>query len=235
MSEALFAVLLALSLIPPLLYALYLRSREQHDREPVKAVLGAFLWGGTIGVAVALLLHILFEFGYHQAGGPLSIPDAVLAAVVAAPIVEEIAKALGLRGARRHISELEDGIIYGTALGLGFAASENLVYGIAGLLEGGFSVAISTVVVRTFSSMLLHAAATGLLGFGYSRMVLSGGVVWSLLPFYIAAVGLHALYNFLVGTEALLGLALGIVMVAVVMGMLRRRIEALDALPHELR
>ncbi len=234
MDGALLTALVSLSLIPPLLYALYLRSRESHDREPLRAVLGAFVYGGTIGVAVAIVLHLLFAFGYQQTGGPLDLTSGPIAAVVIAPIVEELAKALGLGGARRHMRELEDGIIYGAALGLGFAATENLVYGVAGLLEGGFGVAIGTVVLRTFSSMLLHAGASGLLGFGYGRMVVQGGVVWTLIPFYLAAVGLHALYNFLVGQEALLGLAVAIFMVAIVMSVLRRRIEALDALPHEM-
>jgi len=139
---------------------------------------------------------------------------------------------MGLTGARKHIRELEDGIVYGTGVGLGFAATENLVYGVTAMLEGGFGIAFATVTVRIFSSMLLHASASGLLGFGYGRVVLGGGVGWQLVPYYLTAVVLHALFNLLVSTEMLLGLLAAIIMVATVIGSLQRRIRQLDALPH---
>lgn len=229
MDGALLAGLIALSLIPPLLFALWLRAREQVDREPLGAVTGAFVWGGTLGVAVAIVMHVVFQFGYDVSGGPLQVSDAFLAAVIIAPIVEEFAKALGLRPARRHMSELEDGIIYGAALGLGFAATENMVYGVAGLLDGGFGIAFGTVIMRTFSSMLLHAAASGIVGYGFSRVHVGqrGGAL--LVGSYLTAVLLHAAYNFLVGLQAALGLVAAIVLVAIVISVLRRRIESLDA------
>lgn len=228
MDGPLLGALFALSLIPPLLFALWLRAREHHDREPVRSVVGAFVWGGTIGVAVAIFLHLIFAFGYGASGDPLRVNDAFLAAVVIAPFAEELAKGLGLRPVRRQMTELEDGIIYGAALGLGFAATENLVYGIAGLLDGGFGVAFGTVVMRTFSSMLLHAAASGIVGYGFSRVLVGRAKGATLVGSYFLAVALHASYNFLVGMGVLLGLAGAIVMVAVVMGVLRRRIETLD-------
>lgn len=224
----LFAGLVALSLIPPMLYLLWLRSRERFDREPVGSVVGAFVYGGTIGVAIAVLLHILFDFGYQQSGGPFPLEDAFVAAVVIAPLVEEFAKALGLGRFRRRILELEDGIIYGAGLGLGFAATENLVYGVTALLDSGFGDAIVTVVVRVFSSMLLHSGASALLGFGYAVAVLRGRGMWSLLPYYLVAVFLHAVYNFLVSTQQLIGLVAAVIMVSFVATTLRRRIEHLD-------
>ena len=223
-----FAGLVALALIPPLLYLLWLRSRERYDREPVGPVLGAFVYGGSVGVGVAVLLHILFDFGYRQSGGPFPLEDAFVAAVVIAPVVEEFAKALGLGRFRRRIQELEDGIIYGAGLGLGFAATENLVYGVTALLDGGFGDAIVTILVRVVSSMLLHSGASALLGFGYGVAVLRGRGLWSLLPYYVVAVLLHAVYNYLVSTRQLIGLAVAVIMVAYVATTLRRRIERLD-------
>lgn len=223
-----FAGLVALALIPPMLYLLWLRSRERFDREPVGPVLGAFVYGGSVGVGVAVLLHLLFDFGYQQTGGPFPLEREFAAAIVIAPLVEEFAKALGLGRFRHRMLELEDGIIYGAGLGLGFAATENLVYGVTALLDGGFGDAIVTIVVRVFSSMLLHSGASALLGFGYGLAVLRGRGLWSLVPYYLVAVLLHSVYNFLVSTRQLIGLAVAVIMVAYVATTLRRRIERLD-------
>lgn len=231
MDGTLLTLLVCLSLVPPFLFALFVRSRERHDREPLPAVVGAFVWGGSIGVFVALLLHAVFAFGYEASGGGLSLSPDLIAAVVAAPLVEELAKGLGLRGPRKHLWELEDGIVYGAAIGLGFAATENLVYGLVALADGGFSLAFGTVALRVVSAMMLHAAASALVGFGYGRLVLKAGGAGQLLGFYLLAVALHGLYNFLVGAGVAFGLIMAIILVAAVMGAMRRTIERLDAQP----
>lgn len=222
------AGLVALAFIPPLLYLLWLRSRERFDREPMAPVLTAFVYGGSFGVAIAVVLHLVFDFGYQQAGGPFPLEQEFVAAVLIAPIVEEFAKALGLGRFRRRLREVEDGIIYGAGLGLGFAATENLVYGITALLGSGFSDAFVTVVVRIFSSMLLHSSASALLGFGYGMAVLQGRGLSTLIPYYLVAVLLHGVYNFLVSTQELVGLAAAVLMVSFVAVTLRRRIEQFD-------
>ncbi len=228
--------LVALSFLPPVLFLLWIRAHEKHDREPFRAVLVVFAWGGSAGVAIALLLHTFFEAGFHRVGGPLpaaGISTAFLAAVVIAPIVEEFAKALGLGLARRRMVEVEDGIIYGAAVGLGFAATENFVYGLTALAAGGFNEAVLTISVRVFSSMLLHGSASAIIGYGYGLAMRRGGVAFEALPHYIGAVLLHAAYNFLVGTQATWGFVAALLLVAFLTGFWRRRIRELDALPHD--
>ncbi len=226
----------ALAFLPPAIFLLWIRAHEKVDREPVRAVLLTFVWGGSAGVGIALLLHALFEAGFHRIGGPLpaaGISTAFMAAVVIAPIVEEFAKSLGLGLVRGRMRELEDGIIYGAAVGLGFAATENFVYGITALAEGGFGEAVLTLSVRVFSSMLLHASASALVGFGYGMAVRRGGVALEALPHYLGAVLLHSAYNYLVGTQVTLGLIAALVLVGTMVGILRSRIRQLDALPHD--
>jgi RsiW-degrading membrane proteinase PrsW (M82 family) len=226
--ELTLAILLGLSVLPPLLFAVWVRNHERHQREPWRAVFGAFLFGGTAGVAIALGLELVGAggFGDAQHGG------AFLMLVVGAPLAEELAKGLGLGLVRRRILELEDGIIYGACIGLGFAATENLLYGLQALRDGGLADAEMAIAFRVLSSTLLHAGSTALLGFGYSRLVLRRGAAL-LLPFYLLAVAQHALYNFLVGPQLLLGFGTAIAMVLVVTGILRRQIRVLDARPPE--
>lgn len=230
---AIVALLLGLAFVPPVALLLWVRRDEKRQREPVGAVLRAFLFGATAGVGIALLLNVAFDVGYPRTGAVLGVDQVFLATVIVAPFAEELAKGLGLGTTRRRILELEDGIVYGIALGLGFAATENLVYGIDALRTGGVDLALATLVMRVFSSMLLHACATGLLGFGYSLVIRRGGVAAELLPYYLVAVLLHAVYNFLVLYHAAVGLLVAMAVVFFVLTMLRRRIRQLDALPHQ--
>lgn len=228
-----WALVVGLSLLPPLLYAFWLRAKEQVDREPMRTVLGAFVYGGTVGVAIAILLHEVLNFGFAQPGS-LGVDEAFLSIVIVAPIVEELSKGFGLGFVRPHVREYEDGLIYGAAIGLGFAATENLLYGISALNENGAEFALWTIVLRIFSSMLLHLAASALVGFGYSRALVGGHPMALVLPYYLLAVVLHAAYNFLVTLDdvGLVALGTALFMVVSVVALLHRRIETLDALPH---
>ncbi len=229
-----WTILVALSLLPPLVFLFWWRARERHEREPVKALLRVFAYGGTIGVVVAVILHIVLEIGYASFSGNEVLGASLLSAVVIAPVVEELSKGLGLPGIKRELNELEDGIVYGAALGLGFAATENFVYGYSALLDAGLEDAIVTIVLRVFSAMLLHAAASALIGFGYGLIVLRNGALPQLLPFYLIAVLLHGVYNFLVGTAIWAGFVIALILVYVVISQLAKRIRELDTLPHEV-
>lgn len=219
-----WSLLAALSFLPPLAFMAWVRSRERYGREPFGAVLGVFIHGATLGVAVTLL----FTGALDLSGAQASLAVAV---VLIAPLVEEAAKGLGLGFVRRHIDEPEDGLVYGAAAGLGFAATETLLYGAASLMDDGIDGAFMVVAARTVSSMLLHGSSSALLGFGFAVDRIQRGVGLRLLFSYVAAVGLHAAYNFIVLSSTWLGFLGAVVMVVVVWGSLMRRLRALDAAP----
>lgn len=218
------ALLAAGSFLPALAFLAWVRAHERRDREPWRAVLGVFLYGATLGVLLALVLSSLL--GLSPDGG-----SRFLAVVVAAPLVEELTKGLGLGLARSHVDEPEDGIVYGMAVGVGFAATETLLYGLVELGDADFASAVWLILVRNFTSLLLHASSSALLGFGYARMRLRGGGWPQLLPAYLAAVLLHALYNGLVVGQAWIGILAAFGMVIAVATWLRRHVRHLDGLP----
>lgn len=230
------ALLVAWSLLPALFFLVWLRQLEQKDREPWSRIAAAFVFGGTGGVLIAVLLHMVFDITLADpTSQQLGLSRAFVGLVVAAPLVEELAKGLGLGVARRNIRSYQDGIVYGAAIGLGFGAAENLVYGIAAFQDDGAVVAITTIFVRTFSSLLLHAGASAFLGFGYAVLILHERVLPRLLPSYLVAVLLHATYNFVAHVGNFLGLAASLAIGIGLWRWLRRRIEELEALPHEPR
>ena len=222
-------ILLALAFLPPLLFALWVRNHEKTNREPLHAVLGMFVYGGTFGVILALMLILGFDYGIGVEPEGLTL----LSLVVVAPLFEELAKGLGLGLVGRRLHEIEDGIVYGAAVGLGFAATENLLYGLQSLQDTGFEHAAVTIGFRVVSSVLLHAGSTALLGYGYALMRLRGRGLVFLLPYYLLAVLQHSLYNYLVGGQLLWSFAAAVGMVLVVTGLLRRQIRRLDAQPRD--
>ncbi|HUR25074.1 MAG TPA: PrsW family intramembrane metalloprotease [Candidatus Thermoplasmatota archaeon] len=222
-------ILLALAFLPPLLFALWVRNHEKTNREPLRAVLGMFLYGGTLGVIIALALILVLDYSIGAEPGGLTL----LSLVVIAPLIEELSKGLGLGLVRRRIDEIEDGIVYGAAIGLGFGATENLLYGLQALQDNGLEQAALTIGFRVLSSVLLHAGSTALLGYGYALMRLRNRGLVVVLPYYFLAVLQHALYNFLVGGQLLWSFVLAIVLVIVVTSLLRRQIKRLDAQPRD--
>lgn len=187
--------------VPPLIYLVITRNTERHDREPWGKVFNAFFYGAFASVLIAILLSALFqtplqrEYTFQYGDAAFAIGPEILMVIVIAPVVEEFSKGLGIRGARRHIMELEDGIVYGVAAGLGFSATENLIYEVAALLEHQDYTFLVVAALRSITSTFLHATASGLLGYGMAKRYLQGGLWIEVLPFYALAVLLHASFN----------------------------------------
>jgi RsiW-degrading membrane proteinase PrsW (M82 family) len=93
-------------------------------------------------------------------------------------------------------------MVYGAAIGLGFAATENLLYGLSAFSAGGILAFFLTVLVRVISATLLHATATGVTGFGVGRAVVTNRALLAALPYYLVAVLMHATYNFMASLPA---------------------------------
>lgn len=192
-------ILVLVAFVPSLLYLVWIRNTEHYGREPYWRLLRIFIYGATLSVVVAVVLELLMmtlldlniERVYEILGRHPSLLSLILAVVIA-PLVEEFAKGLGVFRYRRVISDIEDGIIFGAAAGLGFAATENLLYESDALFMDGASAFIATAIVRSLSSALLHATASAVMGLGVARSV-RGQRSW--IPYYFSAVIIHGAFN----------------------------------------
>jgi protease PrsW len=236
------AIVLAVAFIPAILYMRWIRNAEIHQREPYLAIEGVFIYGMVVAIGLALVLELL-AMGVIDSitGGLDQTAQNVIMAVVLAPFIEEFTKLTGVFAVRRRLTEMENGLVYGAAVGLGFAASENMLYYYDSLVSG-IEVFIITVIARTLTSTLLHASASAIAGFGVSRSTCLRawyGTPASWIPYYLAAVALHAGFNFLavLGTDilpgaseaiSLLALALSLVLVWTTVRYIRRKIIQLD-------
>lgn len=197
-------VLIVSSFVLPIVFVWWIRKTKRVARPPMLWVAWVFLLGAFLSVAIALILELLLNASLANVQ-PLYVflskrftdPATVIAVLIAAPLVEEGAKGLSVFPARRVIHSRADGIVFGATAGLGFSATENLLYGLLGV-QGNLDLTsvLVLIAIRSFSSSLLHASSTSVTGFG-----LAGGWLthrrWAFFPYYVIAVVMHATFNFL--------------------------------------
>jgi protease PrsW len=188
-------------MLQAVIYLLFVRAIDLYEREPLRYVIPVFIWGFTVATTVSLVFNTLFQLTLSSV---TSVKTAnFFTAVVSAPIVEESSKGLALLiiffialYMRRRTGVIEfagvmDGIVYGSAVGFGFAISEDLLYG----LEYG----PETFIVRRILGGFAHASFTSLTGIGIGLIPWvhnrSLKVVLPLLGLS-GAILLHATFNF---------------------------------------
>lgn len=184
-----------LALVPALILLSYFYKRDPRP-EPKKTVTKAFLWG-IAATLPALVIEMLFS--YLTPSGLHPLATAAIRAFLIAALVEESCKMAMIN---RHIfplpefNEVNDGIVYTMAAGLGFAFLENILYSM------NASHSWSLLLMRGITSVPLHGLASGLMGYyiGKSKFAQKDtrliGLLW--------AVFYHGLYNFFLFTETAL-------------------------------
>lgn len=232
-ATAAFVALILVSFLPPLFFAVILRNTEKTRREPWQGLAKAFLWGAFGAVLLAVLLETLLFPLIPDSGGllPLVPPEAValtIGAVLIAPIVEESAKALGMRWVHDEDPEPEDGAIYGGMMGLGFAGTENAFYVSIAFGLGGVWAAAMTALVRGFATVALHGAASAIAGDGYWRAT-RGGQRGAFVAALLLAMGLHAAFNALASIAFSAAFGLAILLALATWSSVRRKLRRHDA------
>ncbi|MDQ1077473.1 MULTISPECIES: PrsW family intramembrane metalloprotease [Microbacterium] len=187
---------LVLAVIPFVVVWFVVRYIDRWEPEPRRLLIFAAAWGAVASVAIALGVDLLVTV---VTGG---LPDAV-SSVVQAPIVEEVAKGLGVlllyAFARRFFDGPVDGIVYGALIGAGFALTENVQYFAIGYLEGGPGEVATTFFLRAVLSPFAHVMFTSLTGFAFGlaarRSLRTGQALSYAVPGLIGAIVLHAVWN----------------------------------------
>ncbi len=151
-----------LALVPALLLLNYFYRRDPRP-EPRKTVSRAFLWG-TGSTLPALIIEILFSNLMPRNLSPIAA--AAFRAFIIAALVEESCKMSVINKfiyPRAEFDEVNDGIIYTMAAGLGFAFLENILYSMNSVHPW------SLLLMRGITSVPLHGLASGLMGYYIGR------------------------------------------------------------------
>jgi RsiW-degrading membrane proteinase PrsW (M82 family) len=189
-------------IIPMALLAVILTLFDRYEREPPYLLIGIFVWGSVVAAGAAFLINTVFGISLFLASGSEGV--AMLgAAVLSAPLVEETVKGLAVVAVvlyfRNEFDSILDGVIYGSLVGFGFAATENISYIFTGFVEDGAEGLFALVFVRVLLIPFLHATLTAFTGIGLAVGRLSKGFLRYAAPVagFATAVGLHAFHNIL--------------------------------------
>ncbi len=184
------------------IYAYLVALADRYEREPIKLLFLALVWGGVFAAGMAFFLEILFAVLIGVFPPPVRW---LLEVSVGAPIFEEFAKGLFLlilyTRWRYELDGVIDGLVYGAMLGFGFSATENLLYFNQGLGKG-MLVWVSLVFWRQFVFGLNHAFYTSFTGLGLGLARWGTGRWRYIFPplGFALAVGAHAVHNTLVSS-----------------------------------
>ncbi len=189
---------LSIAALIPFLFLLLLRTRDLYATGKFHFIVVSMLWG-LIAYSIASRINpLLIHEGWADR-------DAVIR--VFGPIVEELLKSVILiyLVQRADFNYMVDGAIYGFAAGIGFAVVENFEY-----VLGRPNIAIPLALARVFSTNLIHAAASGVIGAALSarRAESSARGMLLIAGGYLFSIVFHMLFNTMVSAGAILAFAI---------------------------
>lgn len=182
-----------LAVIPALVLILYFYLKDNQKKEPAALIWKIFVIG-FFSIFPAIIIEMILEPMTLFSSGLQSI---FARAFIVAALVEEGIKLAVVRAYiynKPEFDEITDGITYTIAASMGFACFENILYSTGEL---------STVLLRAFTAVPLHAIASGVMGYyiGFSKFSGTNQIVKGLL----LAILIHGLYDFFLFTNSILG------------------------------
>lgn len=192
-------LLLSAAYVPAILALVWLRWGERGRKERWDDLFLTFTGGAVIAVIAATVLEVAASGILNSAvireydlfvRNPNLITFIIIIGV--APIIEEFVKVMVVLRFSRYIWRPRNGLVFGAACGLGFAATENFLYEGTALFTISFAAFVSLAIIRSISSLLMHASATAISGYGVARAKSYGDHWW---PYFIAAVIMHSTFN----------------------------------------
>jgi len=121
-------VLLYAALLPAIVLMVYVYKKDHVEREPVGVILKVFLIGAAMGPVAGLIESMLFKVFESSITNEIAL--LIIEYFIGVALVEELCKFFALNTVRRNpaFNYVFDGIVYGAAAALGFAALENVLY-----------------------------------------------------------------------------------------------------------
>jgi RsiW-degrading membrane proteinase PrsW (M82 family) len=193
-AAALFAFLLSglLAFMVPFLWCAAWWYADFREREPLRLIITFFLWGmlaALMAIGINTLAGLAFElFGL-----------GFLGAFLITPLIEEFYKGSGIAlfGEHREFNSIEDGLVYGFVIGMGFSFIEDWTY----LLSSPMGSDIFTWLIVFFLRSLLfsanHGVYTAIVGGTIGLLIERGfkAPALGLIPGVLIAALFHAVHN----------------------------------------
>jgi len=186
-----------LAVLPSIIWLLFYLRKDKHP-EPNGMIMRIFFLG-FLATFIALALELL----YQKTLEAFSLQSIVLLTIGGMAFIEEFLKYLVIKIKVLKSSEFDepvDAIFYMIVAALGFAAAEN-IFLINGLYIIGLSAneIIQITLERFLGAVLLHALASGIVGYFLARSFLlkRGRKSFIYLGIFISTC-LHGIYNYII-------------------------------------
>lgn len=185
-----FLQILLLSVLPGLIWLIFIYRKDKYEPEPTKQIIKAFIIG-VLCVFPAILIESL-----------LDIASPFLTAVAVAPVVEELLKFLAFMIFFYHSKDFDeplDGIIYACSIALGFATIENVFYVFSALK---YDQVFEVASLRAFLSVPGHFLFSALWGYSAGVVKFHLRKEITLGAGLLTAILLHSGFNFVATLSA---------------------------------
>ncbi len=202
-----------------LAWLLFVRRFDRSRPEPIWLVVATFALGGlsvvpagAAEIACATISPWLDPAVMTLGGQAWALPISIAVFSVVVGLAEEGSKFLGAWSLARHRREFDepvDGIIYGCAAALGFAAVENVKYFAVGRMSGVL------IAVRSFVTVPAHMFFGAIWGYALGRRLVSKNT--SVIGFFLLAALAHGSFDATLSTDGM-QLASALIMAALAFG-----------------
>lgn len=176
---------IAAGFLPAIAWLIFFLFEDRLHPEPKKMVVKVFAIGILSAVAVVLIQLLLQGLLFDKLGVSDMHPVVLTSLAFTEEFIKFIAVYLIIRGSR-FFDEPIDAMIYMITGALGFAAIENSLF----LFQRAPEIVLEIIVIRSVGATLLHALASGFVGFYWARKKLVLGLLIATL--------LHTAFNYLV-------------------------------------
>ncbi len=184
-----------LSLIPAVLWLAFFYAQDRLEPEPKAYVAGVFVLGALLAAAVGIpVVRDLFRVQDWLNRGLLI---NLLGSILIVGFVQEFLKYAAVRYSVYLLPEFDerlDGILYGTAAGLGFATMLNIRYVVD---SGGVNLAMGVLHITV--TALAQASFAGITGYFLGRAKFEEEPVWWLPAGLGLAATLNGLFSVVLG------------------------------------
>lgn len=196
-----FLIGMVCAILPVPVYLILVIWIDRYESEPLWMLATAFFWGALVAVFFAFLINTV-----SGAAVEIMTNDAVagqtFGAVISAPIVEEISKAIILLlfffWKKDEFDGVIDGIVYAAMVGLGFAMTENILYYGKAVMQGGTETLTLVLVIRGALSPFAHPMFTSMTGIGLGLARQSRNLFVKLVVPVVGiltAISMHSIWN----------------------------------------
>lgn len=186
---------LVLAIVPALMWLAFFYAQDRLEPEPKGYVGGVFLLGALLAASIgAPLLRDVFRTQEWLGSSTLT---TILGSILVVGVVQEFLKYAAVRYSiyqSREFDERVDGIVYGTAAGLGYATMLNIQF----VLDSQ-GADLRAAMIRIVITALAQASFAGITGYFLARAKFEEEPVWWLPSGVALAAILNGIFTYVRG------------------------------------